>query len=44
LAPQKAPQETVLWQSMMQLSPHDEEQSFTSWHCKAQPLPHTPPQ
>ena len=30
LAPQKAPHETVLWHSMLQLLPHDEEQSLTS--------------
>jgi hypothetical protein len=30
LAPQNAPHETVLWQLMSQLSPHDAEQSFTS--------------
>ena len=29
LAPQNAPHVVVSWQSMAQLSPHDEEQSFT---------------
>jgi hypothetical protein len=44
LAPQKPPQETVLWQLLVQLSPHDAEQSFTSWHSSAHPSPQTPPQ
>ena len=29
LAPQKAPHETVSWQPMLQLLPHDAEQSLT---------------
>jgi hypothetical protein len=43
-APQKAPHETVLWQSIVQSSPHADEQSLTSWHCSRQPSPQTPPQ
>ncbi len=37
------PQLSTLWQSTVQLSPHDDVQSFMSWHSNEQSFSQTAP-